>query len=47
MKRVDDKERTRRLDEDFIASLDMVSEGAPDYAGIEDSEEDQKATDGK
>ena len=32
------KEVERRLDEDFIRSLDMIGEGAPDYAPFEEDE---------
>lgn len=35
---LDPKEVERRLDEDFIRSLDMIGEGAPDYAPFEEDE---------
>lgn len=35
---LDPKEVERRLDEDFIRSMDMIGEGAPDYAPFEEDE---------
>lgn len=36
--RLNPKEIERRLDEDLMASLDMVGEGAPDYAVFEEDD---------
>ncbi|WP_192892982.1 hypothetical protein [Planococcus salinus] len=36
--RLNPKEIERRLDEDFMASLDMVGEGAPDYSVFEEDD---------
>lgn len=36
--RLNPKEIERRLDEDLMASLDMVGEGAPDYPVFEEDE---------
>lgn len=36
--RVDQKEIPRLLDEDYYASLNMIGEGAPDYAAAEDDD---------
>lgn len=38
MNRIDTKESARHLDEDLNASLNMISEGAPDFVAIDDEE---------
>jgi len=45
--RVDQKEITRLLDEDYYAALNMIGEGGPDYAAIEDDAPEEVKRDAK
>jgi hypothetical protein len=40
--RMDPNELTRRLDEDFLAALNMIGEGSPDYLADLDDEAPEK-----